>query len=541
MIFYFIFLGATTVFAAGVYYYTPTVGSLAGGGTPTISPLNTLACSPNTITTLNSSAGFLPAKWTLTRVADGATSIFVYNKSTGLWVLAGVPFNTNSVGSFSWTAGCPATNGYWNSSVIYDPYFTITAGVGGTVNLTSGYYPYNSGLNIIATPNTGYRWSSWTGGCSSARQSLCSTQATYPFTTAAVFTINTYTVTFNGNGATGGSTGTQTLTYNTTTALTANGYTRSGYTFTGWSTSAGGGVNYANGANYTIGAGNVTLYAVWTNTPPPISTPTYPTNGVTVNNGGSITFTTNTVTDVDPTTTVQYYFRVATAADGENGAVCNSGWQTSTSYSCNPGVGTFYWHVYTYDGVNQTNPNYTWSFYNNAQPYGVSVSPTTGTFKGGPQTFTTVYRDLNGATNINYVHLIINYGVDGNSTAFYGYYVRSTNSCNLFGSDGNGTWNVAPYSLPFVTLTSCSASVSGTDLTVNWNLSFTNWVEANMNEYLWIVDTSGYSWGWSSSFGTISVDTTATYILLVMVLPLQLLLYRLLKIMQQPFLHLPLH
>src|SRR3989339_476640 len=77
--------------------------------------------------------------------------------------------------------------------------------------------------------------------------------------------INTYTVAFDGNTSDGGSTATQTLDYNTPTALTANGYTKTGYTFDSWNTEAGGGgTEYADEADYTIGTANVTLYAQWT-------------------------------------------------------------------------------------------------------------------------------------------------------------------------------------------------------------------------------------------------------------------------------------
>jgi hypothetical protein len=55
------------------------------------------------------------------------------------------------------------------------------------------------------------------------------------------------------------------LVYNTPTALTANGFTRTSYIFAGWNTAANGsGTSYADGANYTIGATPVTLYAQWT-------------------------------------------------------------------------------------------------------------------------------------------------------------------------------------------------------------------------------------------------------------------------------------
>src|SRR5574344_273623 len=80
---------------------------------------------------------------------------------------------------------------------------------------------------------------------------------------------NTYTVVYNGNGATGGSTANSSHTYNTAKALTANGYTRTEYKFAGWSTS-----KTATSATYSdkqsvsnltaTNGGTVTLYAVWT-------------------------------------------------------------------------------------------------------------------------------------------------------------------------------------------------------------------------------------------------------------------------------------
>jgi len=72
------------------------------------------------------------------------------------------------------------------------------------------------------------------------------------------------TITFNGNGSTGGSTVSQTITTNTSVNLTPNGFIKTGYSFTGWNTLANGmGTSYADGASYTIGTSNVTLYAKW--------------------------------------------------------------------------------------------------------------------------------------------------------------------------------------------------------------------------------------------------------------------------------------
>jgi uncharacterized repeat protein (TIGR02543 family) len=69
------------------------------------------------------------------------------------------------------------------------------------------------------------------------------------------------TVTFNGNGADGGSMPPQTA--SVPTALTANAFTRTGYTFDHWNTAANNsGTSYANSADYSFAA-DTTLYAQW--------------------------------------------------------------------------------------------------------------------------------------------------------------------------------------------------------------------------------------------------------------------------------------
>jgi len=73
-------------------------------------------------------------------------------------------------------------------------------------------------------------------------------------------------ISFNGNGSTGGSTSAQndrSGTFN----LSSNGFTKTGYSFAGWATSTSGAVAYANGASYTVNQSNrgpKTLYAKWT-------------------------------------------------------------------------------------------------------------------------------------------------------------------------------------------------------------------------------------------------------------------------------------
>lgn len=79
---------------------------------------------------------------------------------------------------------------------------------------------------------------------------------------------STYSLTYDGNGATGGSVPADSGQYGAGASVTVLGNTgsleKSGYTFAGWNTAAdGSGTDYAPDASYII-AGNATLYAKWT-------------------------------------------------------------------------------------------------------------------------------------------------------------------------------------------------------------------------------------------------------------------------------------
>ena len=76
---------------------------------------------------------------------------------------------------------------------------------------------------------------------------------------------DTYTVTYNANGAEDVTVPTDTTAYQKDATVTVkNGLTREGYTFNGWNTQADGkGTPYQPGATFTI-TGNTTLYAMWT-------------------------------------------------------------------------------------------------------------------------------------------------------------------------------------------------------------------------------------------------------------------------------------
>ena len=163
-----------------------------------------------------------------------------------------------------------------------DPTYTITLDPNGGT-MASGYKTSYTGVKNGQTytqifgsypqaTKTGYTlkcWD-WTGG----NFDLYSTGMGNTFTVGAnstfkaVWNANTYTVNYDGNGATGGSTASSSHTYDTAKALTSNGFTRTDYTFTGWNTKAdGSGTSYANGASVSnltsSNGGTVTLYAQW--------------------------------------------------------------------------------------------------------------------------------------------------------------------------------------------------------------------------------------------------------------------------------------
>ena len=202
-------------------------------------------------------------------------------------------------------------------TVYYRGYNTVSlnvnGGSGGTTTLYGGPYGYSlsntayygtsttaAHVTSITKPSrTGYTFNGYytatSGGtqcinssgsisASTLNSSLASGGTLY-----AQWTVNSYTVVYNANGATG-SMASQTVNYGVTFNLTGNAFVRTGYTFKGWATTASGSVAYANSASVsnlssTNGA-TVTLYAVWELNP----------YTITFNaNGGSVSPTTKEV------------------------------------------------------------------------------------------------------------------------------------------------------------------------------------------------------------------------------------------------------
>ena len=232
-----------------------------------------------------------------------AVRLQVYGRTYG--VTGAVPLYAQvSVGGTSaWSAtkdptyDCTGSYGSWSTAKTI--YYTTTAAAGAAVYVRGSWQGNNTGNNKHTAP--AYK--------------------------------TTYAVTYNGNGATGGSTEGQTKTYATTLKLQSNGYTRTGYTFTGWNTAANGsGTSYAAGASYTANSA-VTLYAQWT---PLTYAVTYNGNGAT---SGSTAAQTKTY-GVSITLRGNGYTRTGYTFAGWNTSANGSGagYAAGASYTANSAV-----------------------------------------------------------------------------------------------------------------------------------------------------------------------------------------------------------
>lgn len=112
---------------------------------------------------------------------------------------------------------------------------------------------------------SGYKFKQWntksdgTGTSYAAGASFTGNANT---TLYAIWTPNTYAVTYYANGGSG-TTSAQTKTHGVALTLRSNGFTRANYVFKNWNTVAGGtGTSYSAGASYT-GNAALNLYAQW--------------------------------------------------------------------------------------------------------------------------------------------------------------------------------------------------------------------------------------------------------------------------------------
>jgi uncharacterized repeat protein (TIGR02543 family) len=263
---------ATSVVVGSAYSFTPTVSNPSGAA------LTFSVQSAPHWAAFNTKSGQLSGTPASTDVGTTSNIIISVTNGTasaalpafGITVVAAaaatytVTYNANGA-----TSGTPPTDSqrYTKGALV-----TVRGNTGNLARTGYTFSGWNSAANGGGTqygPGTGF-------SMGTANVSL------YAQWTVAAAT--TFSVTYNGNGATSGAVPTDTKTYATGASVTVLGNTgslaRTGYTFAAWNTAANGsGTADGAGSTFTMGAANVSLYAKWTAnatspTPPPGNDPT---------------------------------------------------------------------------------------------------------------------------------------------------------------------------------------------------------------------------------------------------------------------------
>ena len=350
-------------------------------------------------------------------------------------------------------------------------------------------------LSSTTPTRTGYNFLGWSTS-SSATTATYSAGGSYTTNAAAtlyaVWSIVTYTVSYNkGSNGTGTNT-TDTKTYNVALTLKGAIFTRTGYTQDGWATSDGGATVYALSGSYTNNA-SVTLYPHWKGTASTISTG----NG-TLGTAQTITVTRN---DASYTHTITYKYGNATGTVG-TGIGTSVSWTpplslasqftsatsgtctlTCTTYSGGTSIGTSSINITlsipatvkctvssvaiaeTVAGLN----NKFSAFVQTKSK--VSVTGTTSTSNAYGATITAYTITINGQT------LTSNGAITGllqnSGTNSYSFTIRDTRGRT---DTYNGTFNVVAYTAPSVSESSVRDSGTPTSIVVSysWNISSVN-------------------------------------------------------------------
>ena len=153
------------------------------------------------------------------------------------------------------SASAQMKNRYWNNGNDTPPSFTLTQAA------LSGWSA--RGWSASTAGNGGITYAN---GAAFTRNSDVTLYGMYQ---------QAVTLSYSGNGATGGSTAAQTgyryynsngQTLNASFSLRANGFTRTSYTFSKWALGSAGGTQYAAGAGVTLAASTI-FYALWVGNP----------------------------------------------------------------------------------------------------------------------------------------------------------------------------------------------------------------------------------------------------------------------------------
>lgn len=325
---------------------------------------------------------------------------------------------------------------------------------------------------------------------------------------SAAYTISypppTYTVTYDANGATGGSAPADSNNYQQGATVTTLGNTgslvKSGYTFIGWNTAAdGSGTSYPVGASFVMGTSDVTLYANWT--AQPTYTLTYDANGA---DGGSV-----------PADSNNYLQGVTVTVRANTGSLVKSGYTFAGWNTAADGSGTNYsgGTTFTMGTSNVTlyanwtaQPTYTVAYDANGADGGSAPADSNNYLQGAT---VTVRANTGSLVKSGYTFTRWNTAADGSGTNYSGgtTFTMGTSNITLY-----AVWTLQSYSVTLMVNHSAYGSIttpSTNTVTVNYGVP-TDVVAAPSTGYHFVNWTQTGGTG-SVSFGNASsASTTVT-------------------------------
>lgn len=197
--------------------------------------------------------------------------------------------------------------------------YTLSYNANGGTGAPAGSTSYTAGATFTVSgtvpTRTGFTFGGWNSNAAGTGTNYnASTSYTMPAANTILYAkwtaIPTYSLTYNGNGNTGGTapTGGSYASGTSVTLAAVGTLVKTGYTFGGWNTNAAGtGTNYNAGASFSMPASATVLYAKWNCTPATIS--------VAPTSGPSGTYVTITGNNFSAASTVRFGGIASTEVD----------------------------------------------------------------------------------------------------------------------------------------------------------------------------------------------------------------------------------
>ncbi len=210
--------------------------------------------SPKTFTPQKAGWAFVGWRTDATASGDVISSLIMGDSPIELYAVFTHPVTVTYYNG-SASASAQMKNRYWNNGNDTPPSFALTQAA------LSGWSA--RGWSASTAGNGGITYAN---GAAFTRNSDVTLYGMYQ---------QAVTLSYSGNGATGGSTAAQTgyryynsngQTLNASFSLRANGFTRTSYTFSKWALGSAGGTQYAAGAGVTLAASTI-FYALWVGNP----------------------------------------------------------------------------------------------------------------------------------------------------------------------------------------------------------------------------------------------------------------------------------